>query len=651
MKFKLVSKHTPQGDQPQAIKELVAGLKKYDRQTLLGVTGSGKTFSIANVIAQSGKPTLVLAHNKTLAAQLYEEFKELFPENKVCYFISFYNYYQPESYLPSTDTYIEKDMQINERIEEYRMEAIASVLSRPDTIVVSSVSCIYTLGDPNEYQKEIKEVKVGQTIRRDDFLRELIAMHFERNDLELKSGRFRVKGDTIDLIQGFGHRVLRLRFFGDVIESIQEVDAQNNRALESLDRLLLFPPSPYITSKEMIERGLSLIKKELDEVLPTLGDLESHRLKTRTNHDMELIRELGTCKGIENYSRHFDGRTPGQPPKTLLDFFPKDFLLVVDESHQTIPQVHGMFNGDKARKKNLIDYGFRLPSAYDNRPLKFEEFETFMNKVIFVSATPGEYELKSSKHVAEQLIRPTGLIDPQIEVRKTEGQIDDLINEINKTLKNGNRVLITTLTKKMAEDMTDYLIQKEIKTRYLHSEVDTLERTQILHELRRGEFDVLVGINLLREGLDLPEVELIAIMDADKEGFLRDARSLIQTIGRAARNVDGRVILYADSTTGSMKEAIRETDRRRTKQIAYNEEHGITPETIKKRLQEKPKLIIEEVKKFGLPKSVKNIEELIRELEIEMEEAADNLEFERAIEIREEIKKVKGEIGLGELEN
>jgi len=646
MKFKLVTDKTPAGDQPQAIKELSEGLGKYPRQTLLGVTGSGKTFTIANVIAKHQKPTLILAHNKTLAAQLYEELKELFPENKVCYFISFYDYYQPESYMPASDTYIEKDMSINERIEEYRMETVASVLSRPDTIVVASVSCIYSLGDPSEYKSEIYELKSGQTINRDDLLRLLITMQFERNDLELKSGRFRVKGDTIDLIQGFGHQTIRIKFFGDTIESISAVESQNNKVIESLERVLLFPPTPYVTSRENIDRAVISIKQELNDTLPKLPMLEAHRLKTRTLHDLEMIQELGRCKGIENYSRHFDNRREGEPAHTLMDFFPDDYMLVIDESHQTIPQIHGMYNGDRARKKNLIDYGFRLPSAYDNRPLKFEEFEKYMKKVVFTTATPGDYELNSSKQIVEQLIRPTGLIDPEIEVRKTEGQIEDLVQEIKKTTKQGNRTLITTLTKRMAEDLTDYLLQHDVKANYLHSEVDTLERTQILHNLRRGEFDVLVGINLLREGLDLPEVALVAIMDADKEGFLRNERSLIQTIGRAARNVDGRVILYADTITGSMKKAMKETERRRKKQVAYNEANGITPETIKKSLQAKPETLKQENKKTGEQFKAKNVGELIRELEIEMEEAADNLEFERAIEIRDEIKRVRSEVNL-----
>ncbi len=644
--FKLTSEYQPTGDQPKAIQALIDGAKKFPQQTLLGVTGSGKTFTMANVITQLGKPTLVLAHNKTLAAQLYEELKELFPENKVCYFISFYDYYQPESYMPSTDTYIEKDMSINERIEEYRLEAMVSLLSRPDTIVVASVSCIYPLGNPEDYRMEIQELRVGQEIVRDDLLRTLVRMGFERNDTELKSGRFRVKGDTIDLIQGFGHRVLRIEFFGDVIESIKEIEGMNNIVTGKLDRLIVYPPTPYVTTQAKRDRALGLIEADLEKRLPELGQLEAHRLKTRTRHDMEMIRELGHCKGIENYSLYFDGRQSGEPPHTLLDFFPKDFLMVIDESHQTLSQVGGMYNGDRARKANLVQHGFRLPSAFDNRPLKFEEFEKYMNNVVYVSATPADYELQHSKQIVEQLIRPTGLVDPEIEVRPTEGQVDDLVNEINATVARGNRVLITTLTKRMAEDFTDYLLQRGIKVNYLHSEIDTLERTQILHNLRRGEFDVLVGINLLREGLDLPEVELVAIMDADKEGFLRDERSLIQTIGRAARNVDGRVIMYADEMTGSMKRAMKETERRRKKQLAYNKEQGITPETIKKKLAAKPEEFVEEIKKFGVAQTVENIGEFLRELEIEMEEAADNLEFERAIELRDEIGKLKKEFGV-----
>lgn len=642
-KFKIQSDYTPQGDQPEAIKQLVAGAKKFPQQTLLGVTGSGKTFTMAHVIEQVGKPTLVLAHNKTLAAQLYEEFKELFPDNKVCYFISFYDYYQPESYLPATDTYIEKDMSINERIEEYRMETMVSLLSRTDVIVVASVSCIYPLGNPQDYTMEIMEVAVGQTVRRDDFLKQLIMMGFERNDTELKSGRFRVKGDTIDLIQGFGHRVIRLSLFGDTIESIRDIDEMNNAIIEQRDHLIIYPPRPYVTTQEKRDKALSLIEADLEKRLPELGQLEAHRLKTRTRHDIELLKELGTCKGIENYSIYFDGRATGEPPYTLLDFFPKDFLMVIDESHVTLPQVGGMYHGDRARKANLIEHGFRLPSAFDNRPLQFEEFEKYLQQVVYVSATPADYELQHSQQVVEQLIRPTGLVDPGIEVRSTEGQIDDLMNEIAQTIDNGNRVLITTLTKRMAEDLSAFLLDKGIKVTYMHSEIDTLDRTKILHQLRRGDIDVLVGINLLREGLDLPEVELVAIMDADKEGFLRNERSLIQTIGRAARNVDGRVIMYADTTTGSMKRAIKETERRRKKQVAYNEQHDITPESIKKKLAEKPPEILEEVR---AQISVGTVAEVVRELEIQMEEAADNLEFEKAIQLRDEIKRLQGGLGV-----
>ncbi len=642
-KFKVTSEYKPTGDQPKAIQALIEGAQKFPQQTLLGVTGSGKTFTMANVIQELGKPTLVLAHNKTLAAQLYEEFKELFPENKVCYFISFYDYYQPESYLPSTDTYIEKDMSINERIEEYRMETMVSLLSRTDVIVVASVSCIYPLGNPQDYSMEIMEVAVGQTVRRDDFLKQLIMMGFERNDMELKSGRFRVKGDTIDLIQGFGHRVIRISLFGDTIESIRDIDGMNNAIIEQRDHLIIYPPRPYVTTQEKRDKALSLIEADLEKRLPELGQLEAHRLKTRTRHDIELLKELGTCKGIENYSIYFDGRTTGEPPYTLLDFFPKDFLMVIDESHVTLPQVGGMYHGDRARKANLVEHGFRLPSAFDNRPLKFEEFEKHMNNVVYVSATPADYELQHSKQIVEQLIRPTGLVDPSIEVRSTERQIDDLMNEIAQTIDNGNRVLITTLTKRMAEDLSAFLLDKGSKVTYMHSDIDTLDRTKILHQLRRGDIDVLVGINLLREGLDLPEVELVAIMDADKEGFLRNERSLIQTIGRAARNVDGRVIMYADTTTGSMKRAIKETDRRRKKQVIYNEQHGITPESIKKKLAEKPPEILEEVR---AQISVGTVAEVVRELEIQMEEAADNLEFEKAIQLRDEIKRLQGGLGV-----
>jgi len=640
MKFKLHTTYKPTGDQPKAIKQLEAGFLKYPQQTLLGVTGSGKTFTMANLIQKVQKPTLVLVHNKTLAGQLYEEFKEFFPENKVCYFISYYDYYQPESYVPSTDTYIEKDTAINEKIEEFRLEAASSVISRDDVIVVASVSCIYGLGDPQEYKQGIFQINVGRELGRDNLIKALVNIQFERNDTDLRSGRFRVRGNTIDLIQGYGRHIFRINFKGDEIESIKVIEPVNLKVLEEVKKLDIFPASPFITSREASLRALKTIAEELKQVLPTLPMLEAHRLEKRTRYDMEMIRELGSCKGIENYSRHFDGRAPGEPPKTLIDFFPKDFLMIIDESHQTLPQVHGMFKGDYSRKKNLIDNGFRLPSAFDNRPLKFEEFEKYLQHVVYTSATPADYEIKNSGQVVEQIIRPTGLIDPEIFVRPTAGQMDDLIAEIKKKIAEGNRTLVTTLTKQMAEDLTDYFLKRDIKVNYMHSEVDTLERTEIIADLRRGKYDVLVGINLLREGLDIPEVGLVAILDADKESFLRDARSLIQTIGRAARNVDSYVLMYADKMTGSMKEAISETNRRRKIQIKYNEEHGITPASIVKAIKAKPAELKKEIAKFDL-KKVGSLDELIIELEAQMQVAAENLDFEKAIEIRDELRKLK----------
>jgi len=640
MKFKLKTTYKPTGDQPKAIKELEDGYFEFPQQTLLGVTGSGKTFTMANLIQKVQKPTLVLAHNKTLAGQLYEEFKEFFPDNKVCYFISYYDYYQPESYLPATDTYIEKDSSVNQRIEEYRHEAASSVVSRNDVIVVASVSCIYGLGDPQEYTKGIMEIKVGQEIGRDNLIKALVDMQFERNDTDLQAGRFRVKGNVIDLVQGWGASIYRINFTGDKIESIKEIEDLNLTIIDVKKDLTIFPASPFMTSPLTIERALKSIKKELEEVAPKLPELERHRLEKRTRYDMEMIREIGYCKGIENYSRHFDGRAKGEPPNTLLDFFPEDFLMIIDESHQTLPQVRGMYNGDQARKKNLIENGFRLPSAYDNRPLKFNEFEKYMKHVVYTSATPAEYEKEHSGQIVEQIIRPTGLLDPEIFVKPSEGQMDDLLAQIKVTIEQGNRTLITTLTKQMAEDLTDYLLQKKVKVNYLHSEVDTLERTEIIHDLRRGKYDVLVGINLLREGLDIPEVGLVAILDADKESFLRDARSLIQTIGRAARNADSRVLMYADNMTGSMKEAIKETNRRRELQMLYNKKHKITPQSIIKKIKEKSSVLKEEIKKYKL-KKVDSVDDLIIELETQMKIAAENLDFEKAIEIRDELRKLK----------
>jgi len=636
-KFNLKSKFKPAGSQPEAIKKLVEGLKKENKfQTLLGVTGSGKTFTMANVINQTQRPALVLAHNKTLAAQLYNEFKELFPDNHVEYFVSYYDYYQPESYIPQKDQYIEKDAQINPKIEQLRLSATASLLSQKDVIVVASVSCIYGLGSPENFQNLGFEIKQGQKIQRKELMLKLLKIQFERNDIELMPGRFRVKGDTIDFIPGYFNNIIRIEMFGDVIEQITEIEKTSGKPIDKFNYLYVYPARHYVIPEEDKVKAIQSIKKELDEQLPNLEMIEAHRLKQKTLYDMEMLEETGYCKGIENYSRHFEGRKKGIPPYTLMDYFPDDFLLFIDESHQTIPQLHGMYNGDKSRKKNLIDYGFRLESAYDNRPLKFNEFEKFMNSVVFVSATPGEYELKNSKQVVEQIIRPTGLIDPEVEIRPIKGQIIDIKNEIEKTIKQGDRILVTTLTKKLAEELADYLANAGIKTRYLHSEIDTLERTEIIRELRLGKFDCLVGINLLREGLDIPEVGFIGILDADKEGFLRDAKSLIQIIGRAARNINSKVVLYADNITDSIKTAIKETKRRREIQEDYNKKNKIEPKTIIKPIKEK-EIEVKDIK--HIPKN--NIPNVIIELDAEMNEAADRLDFERAIELRDRITNLK----------
>ncbi|MFW5991367.1 MAG: excinuclease ABC subunit UvrB [Candidatus Nanoarchaeia archaeon] len=634
MQFKLKSNFAPKGSQPEAIKQLSEGLKKRQRfQTLLGVTGSGKTFTMANVISKINKPTLVVAHNKTLAAQLHNELKELFPENRVEFFVSYYDYYQPESYIPSKDQYIEKDAQINPRIEQMRLSATASVLSRNDTIIVSSISCIYGLGNPENFQNLGFELKIGDKIKRKTLLQSLIKIQFERNDTELMPGKFRVKGDTVDIIPGYMNDMIRIEMFGDEIEKIRLVE-KTGRVVEDMDYFHFFPAKHFVIPEEAQEHAIYSIKQELEEQLPQLDMIEAHRLKQRTMYDIEMIEETGYCKGIENYSRHFDYRKPGEKPYCLLDYFPDDFLLIIDESHQTLPQAHGMYKGDYSRKKALIDYGFRLPSAFDNRPLTFEEFEKYFRNTVFVSATPGDYELKNSSQLVEQIIRPTGLVDPEVYVRGTQGQMDDLKNEIDNTIANGNRVLVTTLTKKLAEELTDFLLQQGIKAKYLHSEIDTLERNEIIRELRLGEFDVLVGINLLREGLDIPEVGFIGILDADKEGFLRNQRSLIQTIGRAARNSESYVVLYADNMTDSMKKAIDETERRRQIQIDFNKKHNITPETIVKPIKEKEVDDKDKVSKKELPN-------LIIQLEAEMKQAAENMDFETAIELRERIKKLK----------
>jgi excinuclease ABC subunit B len=634
--FQLVSPFGPAGSQPGAIRELTKGLeddKQY--QTLLGVTGSGKTFTMANVIMAAQKPTLVLAHNKTLAAQLYSEFCDFFPKNRVEYFVSYYDYYQPESYIPSKDQYIEKDSAINPKIEMLRLSATASLSFRRDVIVVASVSCIYGLGNPENFRNMGFELSAGQKISRSEIMSRLIDILFERNDIELMPGRFRVKGDIIDIIPGYFNDIIRIEMFGDEIERIREVDKNTGEKEEEMKYFYVYPARHFVTPEGARKTAIASILKELDEVLPTHGMIEAHRLEQRTRYDIEMIEETGSCKGIENYSRHFDGRKAGEKPYCLLDYFPDDFLMIIDESHQMIPQLHGMYNGDRSRKKALIDYGFRLPSAYDNRPLKFHEFEQYMRNVVFVSATPGEYELKKSETAVEQIIRPTGLVDPHVEVRPIEGQTDDVIREVQKTIARGDRVLITTLTKKLAEELSEFLADRKIKTRYLHSEIQTLERTEIIRELRLGKFDVLVGINLLREGLDIPEVGFIGILDADKEGFLRDARSLIQIIGRAARNVNSKVVLYADTMTDSMKRAIAETKRRRDLQVAFNKKHHITPQTIIKPVKEK-EVDIKDTK--HVPKM--EIPNVVIELEKQMQDSADNLDFERAIALRDQIRKL-----------
>ncbi|HOB18292.1 MAG TPA: excinuclease ABC subunit UvrB [Candidatus Methanoculleus thermohydrogenotrophicum] len=637
--FNLTADFVPTGSQPAAIRDLVNGLSAGERfQTLLGVTGSGKTFTIANVIEEIQRPTLVIAHNKTLAAQLYNEFRSFFPENRVEYFVSYYDYYQPESYIPKRDLYIEKDAQINPKIEQMRLAATASVLSRPDTIVVASVSCIYGLGNPENFRGLGFEVKVGDQMRRDDIIRRLVEIQFERNDIDLAPGRFRVKGDTIDIIPGYFNNVIRIELFGDEVDRISEIDRVSGQRLETMDYFFVYPARHFVVPEEEKDRAIASIQEELEAWLPNLGTLEAHRLRQRTLYDIEMIQETGTCKGIENYSRHFDGRRPGEQPYCLLDYFPDDFLMVIDESHQTIPQVHGMYRGDYSRKKSLVDYGFRLPSAFDNRPLKFDEFSRYMRNVIFVSATPGDYELERSR-VTEQIIRPTGLVDPEVEVRPIEGQIPDVIEEIRATIERGDRVLLTTLTKRLAEELSGYLADQGIRTRYLHSEIKTIERTEIIRQLRLGKYDVLVGINLLREGLDIPEVGFVGILDADKEGFLRDARSLVQIIGRAARNVNAKVVLYADTMTDSIKKALVETERRRRMQLAYNARHGITPQTIQKPIREK-EVEITDIKHVPM----REIPNLIIELEAEMRAAAERLEFERAITLRDTIRKLQEKV-------
>ena len=673
-KFELVSKYQPTGDQPQAIKQLVDGLKKGEReQTLLGVTGSGKTFTMANIIQSVQKPTLILAHNKTLAAQLYSEFREFFPKNEVHYFVSYFDYYQPEAYIASTDTYIEKDSAINEEIDRLRHAATVSLLTRPDTIIVASVSCIYGIGSPDHYTEMslplIKKDGVwglmgtsyptlasaktqsGDSLSQTNFMIYLVAMQYHRNDLAFERGNFRVMGDTIDLFPANGEIAYRFEFGFDNLEEVKIIDPLTAEVLEKPEQIHIFPNTHYATPKDELEKALETIKVEFDERLKFFEDnnkfLEAQRLSQRTKYDLEMLRETGFVKGIENYSRHLDGRKAGEPPATLLDFFPKDFLLLVDESHMTLPQVRGMYNGDHARKETLVEYGFRLPSALDNRPLTFWEFQDHVKQAIYVSATPGDYELQHSPKPAEQVIRPTGLLDPEIEVRKTEGQIDDLMEEIDRRIANGQRTLVTTLTKRMAEDLSEHLKDRGVKTAYIHSDIDTLERGDILRDLRTGVYDVLVGINLLREGLDLPEVSLVAILDADKEGFLRSESAFIQTIGRAARHVEGHVIMYADNITESMEKAISETNRRREIQQEYNKKHNITPKSVEKEISQGLRAIIpekEKENKLDLRKVPKDeVPNLVKELESQMKLAAANLEFEKAADLRDLIEKIKSE--------
>ena len=649
MEFNLVSNYSPSGDQPQAIKELVEGLKEGKKeQVLLGATGTGKTYTIANVIKEVNKPTLVLAHNKTLAGQLYSELKELFPNNRVEYFVSYYDYYQPEAYVPSTDTYIEKDSSINDEIDELRHAATSALISRRDVIVVSSVSCIYGIGEVEEYKNKMLTLSVGENVDRDKVLTKLVEMLYERNDYDFKRGTFRVHGDLLEIIPANQKTTgYRIEFFDDEIDRISEIDTLTGVVIEGKKNISLFPASHFVISDDKLKDALVRIRKELEERLKELKDqnklVAAERLEQRTNYDLEMLEETGFCSGIENYSAPMAGRLPGETPTTLMDFFPDDYLLVVDESHVTLPQVRGMYNGDRARKLNLVEYGFRLPSALDNRPLKYDEFEKKINQVIYVSATPGDYELEHTNNkFVEQIIRPTGLLDPTIEVRKTEGQIDDLVGEIRERIEKNERVLVTTLTIRMAEELTNYLKELDIKVAYLHSEVKTLERMEIIHDVRAGTYDCLVGINLLREGLDIPEVSLIAILDADKEGFLRSNRSLIQTIGRCARNANGHVIMYGDKITDSMQEAIEETSRRRKIQEKYNEEHGITPKTIIKEIREViSNKDMKQTKKKKLTK--KELALQIDEIEREMREAARNLDFERAMELRDILFEIKSQ--------
>ena len=659
--FELVSQYKPTGDQPQAIEDLVKGFKEGNQcQTLLGVTGSGKTFTMANVIQQINKPTLVIAHNKTLAAQLYGEFKEFFPNNAVEYFVSYYDYYQPEAYVPSSDTYIAKDSSVNEEIDKLRLSATAALIERRDVIVIASVSCIYGLGEPENFEQMMVSLRPGMEKDRDEVLRQLIDIQYDRNDMDFKRGTFRVRGDTVEVVPADrGDTAIRVEFFGDEIDRISEIDMLTGEIKNTLNHIAIFPASHYVVPKERMEKAIKNIEIELEEQVKYFKEegklLEAQRIEERTNFDIEMMRETGFCSGIENYSRHLAGLAPGQPPNTLMDYFPDDFIIMIDESHKTVPQIGGMYHGDQSRKRTLVEYGFRLPSALDNRPLSFEEFENKIDQVMFVSATPGKYEEEHELLRAEQVIRPTGLLDPEVEVRPVEGQIDDLIGEVNKEIANKHKILITTLTKRMAEDLTDYMRELGIRVRYLHSDIDTLERTEIVRDMRLDVFDVLVGINLLREGLDIPEITLVAILDADKEGFLRSETSLIQTIGRAARNAEGHVIMYADTITDSMRAALDETQRRREVQMAYNEEHGITPKTIQKAVRDlisvSRKVAASELQMEKDPESMseKELEKLIKELEKQMKKAAADLNFEAAAELRDkliELKKTLQEIKI-----